>query len=154
DETIAAWLEVLERDAEHDRALVELARLYRTTDRNLDLLEVLERQVQLAKGQAQLALHVDIARLLAGPLARPIEALDRWAYVLGIEPLHTVALAAVEHALQDIDLRGAAADVLRPVYATTNQQDRLAQLALRQAEWTDDAASKLRALSEVVRLRE
>ncbi len=154
DETIAAWLEVIDRDPEHGRALAELSRLYRTAERYADLLEVLERQVQLVQGTAQIALHVDIARLLAGPLARPVEALDRWAYVLGVEPLHSVALAAVEHALEDVDLRIAAADVLRPVYAATNQQDRLAQLSLRQAEWTDDAGGKLRALSEVVRLRE
>jgi tetratricopeptide (TPR) repeat protein len=43
---------------------------------------------------------------------------------------------------------------LRPVYASNGQDARIAQLSLMQADWTDDAATKLRALLEVVRLRE
>ncbi|HEU4613777.1 MAG TPA: hypothetical protein VFS15_16910, partial [Kofleriaceae bacterium] len=54
----------------------------------------------------------------------------------------------------DLDLRVSAADILRPVYAATGQEDRLAELSLLQSEWTDDAATKLRALLEVAQLRE
>ncbi|MGE5180921.1 MAG: tetratricopeptide repeat protein, partial [Acidobacteriota bacterium] len=154
DEAIAAWLEVADRDPSSSRALVELARLYRASERHADLLDVLERQAALAEGPEQLGLQIAIAQLLQGPLARPIEALDRWAAVLRIEPSHGVALTAVETALRDPDLRAMASDVLRPVYAATAQEDRLAQLSQMQAEWSDDAATKLHALQEVVRLRE
>src|SRR6185295_14009021 len=47
-----------------------------------------------------------------------------------------------------------AADILRPVYDASGQHDRLAQLQRRTADWADDPAVKLRALGEVVRLRE
>jgi tetratricopeptide (TPR) repeat protein len=154
EEAIAAWLEVLERDPDASRPLAELARLYRGAARHGDLLEVLERQVMQAEGPEQLGLHVAIAQLLAGPLGRAIESLDRWAHVLRVEPQHTVALAAVEAALSEPDLRAMAADILRPVYAATGREEQLAQLSLLQADWSDDAATKLRALSEVVRLRE
>jgi tetratricopeptide (TPR) repeat protein len=154
DEAISAWLEVLDRDAEHVGALSELARLYEAASRHADLLDIRERQAQLAHGDAQLALHVEIAKLLAGPLARPVDALDRWALVLRTDPEYAEALAAVEAALADLDLRVAAADILRPVYAASGQDERLAQLSQRQSEWTDDPATKLRALAEVVRLRE
>lgn len=154
DEAIGAWLEILDRDGEHARALAELARLYGAAERHGDLMDIRERQAQLAHGDEALALHVDIAKLLAGPLSRPTEALDRWAFVLQAEPQHTEALAAVEAALGDLDLRVTAADILRPVYAGTGQDERLAQLSLRQSEWTEDRSTKLRALLEVVRLRE
>ncbi|MEO8548695.1 MAG: tetratricopeptide repeat protein, partial [Kofleriaceae bacterium] len=152
DEAIAAWLEVLEQDGEHRRALEELARLYRAANRHADLLDVYDRQ--LAATPHDLALQIAIARLLGGPLQRPVEALDRWENVLHADAQHAEALEAVESALRDPDLRAGAADILRPVYTATGQDDRLARLALHQAEWSDDPATKLRALNEVVALRE
>ncbi len=155
DEAIAAHLEILDRDAGDRRALDELGRLYRDAARHADLLDVLERQAHLDAGVGGVVdRHVEIARLLSGPLGRPHEALERWASVLGGEPEHPIALAAVEAALGDPDLRVAAAAILRPVYDATAQYERLAQLLLRIADWADDPAGKLRALGEVMRLRE
>jgi tetratricopeptide (TPR) repeat protein len=154
DEAIAAWLEVVDRDTEDTRALNELARLYQGGERWADLLDVYERQAMLYEGPAHTDLQISIARLLGGPLSRPVEALERWAGVLRSDPQHPIALEAVNKALEDLDLRVAAADILRPVYAATGQEQRLAQLSLLQAEWTDDPATKLRALIEVERLRE
>jgi tetratricopeptide (TPR) repeat protein len=154
DEAIAAWLEVSDRDPNAMVALVQLARLYRAAERHADLLDILERQTGLVDGPERLGLDVGIAQLLAGPLARPVEALERWGAILRMEPQHPVALTAVEGALQDPDLRVSAADLLRPVYGATGQEEKLAALSLLQSEWTDDAATKVRALSDVVRLRE
>ncbi len=153
EEAISAHLEAIDRDPNDTHALAELARLYREANRHADLLEVLERQSQLDRASRN-ALQIEIARLLAGPLARPVEALERWHGVLEEEPEHPQALAAVEAALADIDLRVSAADILRPVYDATNQHDKLARLQLRAAEWVDDPAVKLVMLAEVTRLRE
>lgn len=159
DEAIAAHLEALDRDPEDRHALDELARLYREAGRHADLLDVLERQVALALAGpggpgARVAIQLEIATLLGGALARPAEALDRWADVLEVEPQHPQAIAAVENALGDGELRLAAADVLRPVYEATGSYAELAALQLRAAEWADDAPAKLRALADVVQLRE
>jgi tetratricopeptide (TPR) repeat protein len=155
DEAIAAYLEILDRDAGDRRALDELARLYRGAARHADLLDVLERQAQLdASTGGTVERHIEIARLLAGPLGRPLEALERWSSVLDGEPEHPSALAAIEAALGDPDLRVAAAGILRPVYDATAQHGRLAQLQLRAADWADAPGEKLRAYAEVVRLRE
>ncbi len=155
DEAIAAHLEILDRDSGNRRALDELARLYREAGRHADLLDVLERQAQLdASDDRGSERHVEIARLLSGPLGRPLDALERWSTVLDGEPEHPIALAAVEAALADPDLRTSAAAILRPVYSTNAQYDRLAELQLRTAEWADEPAAKLRAYGEVVRLRE
>ncbi|MFN0253619.1 MAG: tetratricopeptide repeat protein [Kofleriaceae bacterium] len=153
DDAIAAHLEVLDRDANDGRALNELARLYREADRPGDLLEVLERQAQLDPAR-RVELHVETARLLRGPLARPYAALDRWKLVLDEEPENPHAIAAVEASLHEVDQRTIAADILRPIYDGTAQHERLAALQLRVVEWTDDPGAKLRALGEVVRLRE
>ncbi|HEX4420604.1 MAG TPA: tetratricopeptide repeat protein [Kofleriaceae bacterium] len=164
DDAIAAHLEILDRDAGDRRALDELARLYREAQRHSDLLDVLERQAQLEGGGGAGATgtapgsaidrHVEIARLLSGPLARPTEALERWSGVLDAEPEHPIATAAVEAAVGDPDLRAAAAGILRPVYDATAQYGKLAALQLRAADWADDPGDKLRAYIEVVQLRE
>jgi tetratricopeptide (TPR) repeat protein len=159
DEAIAAHLEILDREPGDRRALDELARLYREATRHADLLDVLERQAQLdaidsSSGEPRTDRHVEIARLLSGPLGRPVDALERWSSVLDSEPQHPIAAAAVEAALGDPDLRVTAAAILRPVYDATGQFDRLAQLQLRAADWADDPGEKLRAYGEVVRLRE
>ncbi len=158
DEATAAWLEVLDADGDNVRALAELARLYRAGNRHADLLDIYERQLANnphgRDGDSTLPLQIEVAKLLGGPLQRPVEALDRWENVLHADAQHPEALAAVEAALQDPDLRASAADILRPVYSATAQDDRLASLSMRQSEWTDDPATKLRALNEVVMLRE
>jgi len=53
------------------------------------------------------------------PLSRPVEALERWKLVLDQDPENAEAIAAVEAALGDFDLRVTAADILRPVYDGT-----------------------------------
>ncbi len=153
DDAIAAHLEIIDRDGSDQRALSELARLYREAERWSDLLEVLERQAALDPSR-RVELNVETARLLRGPLARPYAALDRWKLVLDEEPDNAHAIAAVEASLQDTDQRIIAADILRPIYDGTGQHERLAALQLRAAEWTNDPGVKLRALGEVVRLRE
>jgi tetratricopeptide (TPR) repeat protein len=153
DEAIAAHLEILDRDPGDGRALDELARLYREAGRHADLLDVLERQAQLDHGGSS-ERHVEIARLLSGPLGRPLEALDRWSTVLDREPDHPIALAAVEAAVHDPELRLPAAQILRPVYAVSAEHGRLAELQLRSADWVDTPGEKLKAYGEVVRLRE
>lgn len=153
DEAIASHLDVLDRDPDDARSLGELARLYRAAERTTDLLEVLERQAALDPG-ARIPLFAEIARLLTGPLGRPIEALERWKTVIEAEPEHPQAIAALEAALDDLDLRMLAAETLRPVYEGTGQYARLAQLRLRAVDWADHAGGKLRALAEVIRIRE
>ncbi|MCX5746127.1 MAG: hypothetical protein NT062_26920, partial [Proteobacteria bacterium] len=148
---IGAYLEIIDHDPTDTRALHELARLYRAAERNADLLDILEKQQAHAPA---IATAVDIARLLAGPLARPVDALERWAEILRADSQHAVALAAVEAALGDADLRQPAAEILQPIYETNGQHERLASLLLRTSEWTDDIGGKLRALAAVVRLRE
>ncbi|MBA3820140.1 MAG: hypothetical protein H0X17_14695, partial [Deltaproteobacteria bacterium] len=153
EEAMASYIEILDRDPDDRRALVELARLYRDASRPADLLDVLERQVPL-EPEHRTQLQIEIAQLLSGPLLRPSEALERWSTVLQERPDHPQALGAVEGALADPELRLIAADILRPVYDATNQHERLAILQERAADWTDDPTAKLRALGEVVKLRE
>ena len=155
DEAIAAWLEVIDRDSEDVRAL-DSSRgfIARANATPICSTSTSAKSCSTTVPRRPIC-TIAVARLLGGPLARPVEALDRWASILRERPAaRDGARSGRGGARTIVDLRVAAADILRPVYAATGQEERLAQLSLLQAEWTDDIATKLRALLEVVRIRE
>jgi tetratricopeptide (TPR) repeat protein len=90
-EAIVAHLEVLDHVGDDTAALDELARLYREANRPADQLDILERRLAVADARLdadRVARRAELATLLGGPLARPSDALERWAEVLAIEPEH------------------------------------------------------------------
>ncbi len=156
EDAIGTYLDILESDSDDGPSLAELARLYREAGRSGDLLEVLEKQLELAPPQRGRELEREIAELLGGALGRPREAQERWANLLGAkEPaLRAVALVAIEASLDDVDLRSDAAEILRPHYLSEGNVEALASLYQRMAQWADSPSARLRCLLEVVTLRE
>lgn len=163
EDAIGAYLDILEDEPSDERSLAELARLYRATGRGGDLLETLEKQRELAGGGRRRQLDREIAELLGGQLGRPSEALERWASLLGDgddEPtdsdveIRSRALSAIESTLDEADLRHRAAEILRPYYLGHDAIEPLATLYQRMAEWSESSGARLRALLEVVALRE
>ncbi|MEZ4360153.1 MAG: tetratricopeptide repeat protein [Kofleriaceae bacterium] len=158
EEAIGAYLDILESEAGDERALTELARLYRKTNRSGDLLEVLEKQSELAEPSRRRLLEREIAELLGGALGRPAEAQERWAILLASSDddreTQEHARRAIEATLEDLDLRARAAEVLRPHYQTRGATEPLAALYQRMAEWGESPSARLHALLEVVALRE
>lgn len=109
---IAAWREVLDCDADDQEALAELARLYRVEGRHGELHDIYLRQLSMVdappaqsvaqasepagKGPRRRELHIEVARLLSGPLVRPIDALEHWRAVLTAEHVGTAATPGQE----------------------------------------------------------
>ncbi len=162
EDAIGAYLDILESEPTDERSLAELARLYRDTGRSADLLEVLEKQRELAGGPRRRGLEREIAELLGGALGRPADALERWAGLLGdsddeseeAEATRVRAQQALEATLEDHGLRHRAAEVLRPHYLANDSVEPLAALYQRLAEWSESSGARLKALLEVVALRE
>jgi tetratricopeptide (TPR) repeat protein len=152
-DAITAHLEILDHVPDDDETLVELARLYRAGDRHADLLDVLERRLIGGRGD-NIAIQIEIARLLDGPLGRPSEGLDRWADIVEAQPGHAEGLAAVRKALDDALTRDRAAAVLRPVYESTGQDAELAALLERLAGDDAETRDRVRYLRDVARIRE
>lgn len=158
-DAVLVLLEVLDLDPDDTRALDELARLHRAADRQLELFEVLERRLAIADALAEpgvVARRHELAQLLAGPLGRRHDALDRWAEVLAREPGHEAALAAVRSALDDRDdatLGARAAAILEPLYESTGADHALCDLLVTTAG-REVGSERVRRLVRVAQLRE
>jgi len=154
-EAIGAHLEVLDHVADDGETLIELSRLYRSTSRFTDLLDITERRLALAGDEAErVALTCELGDLLLNQLDRHAEALEHFARVLASNPSHVTALAAVESMLDDEDLRQRAAEVLQPIYEDSGEHEKLAGLLLRLADSTEDPREQVRCLTRVAEIRE
>jgi tetratricopeptide (TPR) repeat protein len=129
DEAVAAIRPILDDLPEDREALTTLARLYQVQGVPVEYLEILERLLILAAGDAErIALLRQIAGLLQGPLDRHAEALDRWREILRLAPKDPAAMAEMERLLgsDDLSLRFSAAETLEPIYAKAGDHARLA----------------------------
>ncbi len=156
-EAIVAHLEVLDHVGDDTAALDELARLYREANRPADQLDILERRLAVADARAdvdRVARRAELATLLGGPLARPADALERWAEVLTIEPEHPAALAAVSQAFDDAELAPRAAAILEPLYEATGKDRELAAMLATAAGREAVPRERTRLWMRVGRIRE
>ncbi|MBZ0234460.1 MAG: hypothetical protein K8M05_19170, partial [Deltaproteobacteria bacterium] len=155
-DAVLVLLEILDLDPDDTRALDELARFHRAAGRHVELHEVLERRLVIADALGEpdaVARRHDLAQLLAGPLGRELDALERWAEVLERDPSHEGALAAVQRAVDDYNLGGRAAAILEPLYEATGQDQALCALNLTVAG-REVGAEKVRRLVRVAQIRE
>ncbi len=153
EQAISNYVEILDLEPTHAASLLALERLYRNSGRFADLLEVLEQQ-ETAGIVEPIVVQATMAQLLGTELARPPDALERWGNVLLLDSGHGAARLAVHAALDDIDLRAMAFEILAPMYGRLGEDRELADLHARSVSWSDDPVHKIAALSEVVRLRE
>ncbi len=112
------------------RALHGVQRLPRTQGDAAALARALESELALRAGTEEISLRLELAELLAGPLARGAEALRHWRRVLDLDPHDASSL---ERALAFADALGSAPD-----------QVALLEIALRRAA-PDDARARLLA---------
>lgn len=154
-EAVTTLLEVLDVAPDDDATLAELARLYRLQERPGDLLDVLERRLALAGDEGRrVDLSLEAAALLVTELARPSEALERYAEILGAQPMHPEARARVEAFLGEPDLRPRAARILLPLYEEQELHAELASLLELLADTSDDPRATIDHLRRVAALRE
>lgn len=92
DEAAAAFRALLEDRQDDPQTLARLAALHRRRGESLELAQTLERALLRATGPDEVAQRLELADLLAQPLARPAQAMQHLQRVLSLEPGHAGAL--------------------------------------------------------------
>jgi tetratricopeptide (TPR) repeat protein len=157
-DALAGYHAVLDEKTDDAAALDALARLYEREKRPVDLLDILERQLDLAESvnspvAARVALRLRIATLLDG-FGRRDQALERWAEILQLDDHHAEARAGLEKLLGDDELRLRAAEVLEPHYQAAGELDKLVALQELHARYAPDPRDRIGRLRRIAALEE
>ncbi|MBI2393790.1 MAG: tetratricopeptide repeat protein, partial [Deltaproteobacteria bacterium] len=97
DEAARSYQQVLELDPTDADALAALEQLYLRTERWTDLIQVIQKRIDLADdAHAREALYGRMASIYEQNLGKPDEAISCYREVLSIDPTSQVALAALE----------------------------------------------------------
>ncbi len=96
-EAIDLWRQVLDQQPDHRDALDELQRLYRQESLWDELVEILERKLDLVEDpEHRLNLNESLARVWTEELGSPGPAVDAWRSVLQIDADHLEALEQLD----------------------------------------------------------
>lgn len=145
DGAIEVVREIADEDADALGPLEALDQLYARKDAHIERLEVLERSLALSQDDHdRIEFLLRTGELLAGPLGRPSEALDRWTALLALRPGEARAVASIELLLaEDRAVRLAAAMALQPVFEAGRDWKRLARVLVVFADEEDDRRERL-----------
>ncbi len=119
---------ILDRDAYDPDALELLDRIDQKEQNWHDLVDVLERRIEIAEAETINDLRFRLGYLHENMLDWPQSALEQYREVLQDEPEHKRALEGLERLVEEPDLRLKIADLLEPVYRRHDNDHKLVQL--------------------------
>jgi len=155
DEALVEYRAVYELDPNNSIALEALERLYRATKRQSELLEVYEKQRELADTpEAQCRVLFGIAAMQEQELGQPERAVDTYLQVLDIDASDERALAALDRLYCARAEWPQYADILRRRLEGDLDEPQLLDLKYRLGETLekhlDDAVSALECYREIL----
>jgi len=157
EDAIVAYERALELAPQNQDVVQALQALYETTERWVDLRELLERRLsQVARGTAPelIGIHERMARLEIEELGNRYQALSHLREILSREQDHGGAIAMAEGLLSDPETAVEAADLLEPVYARRSAWDKLIAIDEARREQTEDPATRTACTRRIARLYE
>jgi len=96
DQAIGLWQKVLDLRGEDQEALNALGDIYAGQEKWRDLVDILEREVNVVEDDAtRVAIYSDLGRIWYEKLQKDRSALEAWERVLDLDPSSTTALFAV-----------------------------------------------------------
>jgi tetratricopeptide (TPR) repeat protein len=154
DQAVAAYLTVLDETPGDLESIRALARIYRAGKRWPDLLEMIERELQLEEeAEPRLTLLFEAATIEHRELSDAALALNRYKEIIEIEASHSGTREALEELLEQPEHRPRVAELLTPVYKAEHDFERLIKVHELQAE-AADPSGKIRHLEAVAQLYE
>lgn len=152
---IETYVALLELDPEERQALTALDRLYEQTARWYDLLQIIEREVELARSSAEtVELKHRMGRLWERELKDLPRAVEAYREALAYDGMHEPTLAALDgiaHGSQEPVL---AAQVLEPIFEATGEWEKLVDLYEVMVRHADDGFRRVELLHRIAEIEE
>ncbi len=126
DKAITLFKAILDEDAKDLQAWKALDRLYRSTEKWIELGKTIERELALTTDKAESAeLRFRLAQLLEKHLDEADSAVEQYGEALALDPTHSGARAGMEAYLRDKKRQKAAVAALEPIYEAMQDLPRL-----------------------------
>ncbi len=152
---IAAYNKVLELDPADLTAIERLDHLYQSQGAWRELLDILEREADLAGDPAQVVeFRYRIAQLHEQHLDGTARAVDIYREILESAPEHEASLAALTRILHGDKEPLAAAAVLEPVLTAAQAYDRVVDVLEVQLKHADDPVRQVELLHRIADIHE
>lgn len=128
DAAAKLYRRIIEIVPQHGRALRSLSRLLQSTGDAEEAAALLERDRDQREGKERASREVELARLYAGSLKRPNDALAAVKRALELSPNDSSAVAVLEELLARPETRAKAAALLEQHYAEAGKAERRAEI--------------------------
>ncbi len=139
---------ILESDDENSDAMEALERLYPKAERWADLIDMLDRQVELGTGNPVELLH-RLGQLAHDKLGDEERAFEYYAGALELDPNHQVTIDSLEAAMEDEAHRGRVAEILEPVYKQQGDWAKMAEALDARLQYCDDPMERKELLRTI-----
>ena len=139
---------ILETEPDNEAAMEALERLYPQSERWADLMDLLDRRVEMGTGDPVELLH-RLGGLAHEKLGDEERALDYFARALELNPHHEPTIASLEAGLEDEAHRGRVAEILEPVYKRQGDWAKLASTLDARLEFCDDPMERKELLRTI-----
>jgi len=155
DRAIETYRSILDIDGEDLEAIQALDRLYFQAENWYELLSILEREVDLAAGTAEVVgLRHRIGALWEQQMGDLGRAVDTYRDVLSLDPTHEPTLAALERIAHGDTEPMLAAQVLEPVYRDELEWEKLSAIYEVLVAHVEDSVQKVEHLHTLADLYE
>ena len=152
---IATLREALAVDDSHPVTLDVLAELYRDQRQYQDLAELLLHRAEgLVYPTESTSYRIALAQLYMTELGEPQRALEQLEEVVRYEPKHGTAIEMLESLRTQAQLRSRVVDILRPLYESADDWQKLIRLNEDRFELADNVGDRVAVLRETATLYE
>ncbi len=154
-EAVETYRNILSIDSDELAALEKLDELFAETEQWNELLETLERQMELVAMDAdRLDLRYRVGRLWETELGDVLRAIEVYREVLDEAPDHEATTEALEGLITRGEFEVEAAEVLQPIYADADEWEKLVHVYKLLIDASHDPERKLELYGEVARIYE
>ncbi len=150
EHAIETYSGILDLDPTDWTAISALDHLYLTAQRWYDLLQILEREVELSGTSAEtVVFKYRIGELYQTQLKDMAQAVESYRQALELDSTHEPTLAALDTIVHGAEEPVAAANVLEPVFETAGEWEKLIDVLEVKVKHADDALAKVELLHRI-----
>ncbi|HEX2570588.1 MAG TPA: tetratricopeptide repeat protein [Polyangia bacterium] len=152
---IETYQAILDLDSEDFQAIQALDRLYGQAERWYDLLQILEREVELSQSTSEIAaLKQRVGQLWQHRLKDLARAVEAYREVLGLDAGHEPTLEALDGIVHGDEEPVLAAEVLEPIFEATGDWEKLIDVYEVMVRHADNVPRRVELLHQIAQINE